>query len=338
MVNELATFDTKRFIELIRGAKHIALTTHVNPDGDALGAEVGLAEWLLSIGKSVSVINHSPIPYNYTFLDEIQPIIEQFDEAKHDAILKSADLILVLDVNDPARVRSLEPYVSQSASHVAVIDHHLEPKKFAHDYFVDTDACSTGEMIYKLIEASKPALGGAISKKGATALYVAIMTDTGSFRFPRTDSEVFRICADLIDLGADPVYCYDETYNTSPATRLLLIREALNSLNYYYDNRMALQTLTQEQLKKVGAMEEDVDGFVQMPFQVKGIVLSALLLQLKEGWKLSVRSKGEVSAAQVAQAFGGNGHFHAAGARIHEAHEVEEMKNLVIAQGALVLP
>jgi phosphoesterase RecJ-like protein len=338
MAINTTSLDFSAFLALVQSAQEFILTTHVNPDGDALGAEIGLADWLLSLGKRVRMINHSPLPYNYTFLNTLSVPVEQFDFEKHDGLLTNAEQIIVLDVNDADRVRSLAPYVSTNRSRVTIIDHHLEPKDFAQHYFIDTEACSTGEIIYKLIESARPKLGGKLSQSGAVALYVAIMTDTGNFKFPRTDSEVFRICADLLDLGADPVATYDQVYNAAPASRLLLLRECLNSLGYHYDDRMALQTLTQAQLEQTKSNEEDVDGFVQMPFQVGGIVLSVFLLQLKQGWKLSARSKGEISAAALAQAFGGNGHFHAAGARIHHSYSIEEIQQLVTEQAGKLLP
>jgi len=337
-------FDPSAFIGLIQGHESFVLTTHVNPDGDALGSEIGFAEWLLSLGKNVRIINHSPTPYNYLFLDQPNPIIEQFDPARHADVLQNAELIFVLDVNDPNRTRSLEPFLADTPSLrrrgqgvVAVIDHHLNAKSFANDYFLDTDACSTGELIVRLIEAAQPVLGGTISPKAATALYVALMTDTGSFRFPRTTAAIFRMCADLLELGADPVRTYNEVYNTSPPGRLLLIRDALTSLEYHYDNRMALQCIMQSDLRAASAEEEDVDGLVQLPFQVKGIVLSVFLLELKEGWKISTRSKDDVSAADFAKMFGGNGHFHAAGARVNETHTLEEMKRMIVDNAGKIL-
>lgn len=330
-------YDSKKFFEFIAAANSIVLTTHVNPDGDAIGSELGLAEYLRTIGKEVHVINHSPTPPNYLPFDQPDPILEQFNESQHDALIREADLFIILDVNDPARIRSLEPYTRVRTKPTIVVDHHLEPKTFATEYFVDTEACSTGEIVFKLIEAGKKILGGLISPKGAAALYTAIMTDTGSFRFPRTDSEVLRICADLLDAGADPVRCYDLVYNSSAPSRLLLLRESLNSFHYYYEDRMALQILTQEQLKKTGAAEEEVDGFVQTPFQIKGVVLSVFLLQLKEGWKISCRSKGDVSAAQLAQSFGGNGHFNAAGARVQASTPPDAMKEQIVYQAGKVL-
>lgn len=328
--------DVAKFVQMVQQHNSFVLTTHVNPDGDALGSEIGLAEWLLSIGKEVHVINHSPTPYNYNFLDTEKPIIEHFDEAKHTNTLRSVDAILVLDVNDPDRVRSLGPFVSNSAQYVGVIDHHLNPKPFAKDYFIDTDASSTGELIVRLVTESQPQLGGRISPKGAMGLYVAIMTDSGSFRFPRTDSDLLRMCANLLDLGADPVRAYNEVYNTSPAGRLLLLRDALASLEYHYDGRMAFQCIMQSQLHNAGADEEDVDGFVQMPFQVRGIVLSVFLLELKEGWKISTRSKDPVSAALFAQQFGGNGHFNAAGARVRDAKSLQQMHDAILANASMI--
>jgi bifunctional oligoribonuclease and PAP phosphatase NrnA len=333
---ETTRIDHAAFEKLIRENESYIITTHVNPDGDAIGSEVGLAEWLVSIGKKVTILNHSETPYNYGFLANGDPQVQQFDEAEHAAAIKAADVILVLDVNDPSRVRSLEPFVREGKN-VAVIDHHLEPKDFAKQYFVDTEACSTGELIYRLYDEGKKSLGGAMSQRGAMALYTAIMTDTGGFKFPRTDAGVFRMCADLLDLGADPVVSYNEVFNTSPASRLLLMRESLNQLEYQYDQRMAIQLITQEALKSTGAEEEDVDGFVQMPFQVKGIVLSVFLLELKEGWKMSVRSKGDVSAAKLAQAFGGNGHFNAAGARFYDKYSPKEVKAKVIHKAKEIL-
>ncbi len=335
MIN--SALDFSPILRLIRDNSTFAITTHVNPDGDALGSEIGFAEWLLSIGKQVSIVNHSATPYNYAFLDKLNPIVEQFDEAKHPEIIRNADVIFVLDVNDPTRTRSLGPFVQGSSKPVAVIDHHLNPKPFASEYYIDPDACSTGELIVRLITEAQPTLGGSITPKAAQALYAAIMTDTGSFKFPRTTSAIFRMCADLLDLGADPVRIYNEIYNTSPPGRLLLIRDALNSLEYHYDGRMAYQCILQSQLHAANADEEDVDGLVQLPFQVKGIMLSVFLLELKQGWKVSTRSKDNVSAAAFAQTFGGNGHFHAAGARVPEAHTLEEMKGAIFQNAGTIL-
>jgi phosphoesterase RecJ-like protein len=317
MAEIIQEFDTDKFIELIKGLQKIVLTTHLNHDGDSLGSEIGFAEWLISIGKDVHCINHSYIPENYKFLDKENPITEIYDPKIHDEVITNADAFFLLDTNDPLRTKSLAQNLSTHKNPI-LIDHHLEPKDFTKKRFIDTEATSTSEMIYRLISAAQKELGGTVSKKGAQALYVGIMTDTGSFRFPRTDSDTFRMSAELIDLGADPVITYNEIYNSAKASRVLLIGKCLSSLKFYFDDRLATQVVFQNDLKETGSIEEEVDGFVQFPLQVATVEFSIFILELKEGWKVSFRSKGNKSAAEVSKKFGGNGHFHAAGARIFE--------------------
>src|SRR5579871_4931770 len=115
----ILNIDYASFIALVRGHQTFVLTTHVNPDGDAIGSELGLAEWLLSIGKEVRIINHSPTPYNFLFLDRPDPIVEQFDEAKHTAAIREAEVLIVLDVNDPDRTRSLGPFLKSTNQTIA---------------------------------------------------------------------------------------------------------------------------------------------------------------------------------------------------------------------------
>jgi len=329
MAEIIQEFDTNKFISLIKGLKKIVLTTHINHDGDSLGSEIGFAEWLKSIGKEVRVINFSHIPENYKFLDSENPITEIFDVAKHEEVIKNADAFFLLDTNDPTRTRALGPYLSSHRNPI-LIDHHLEPKDFAEVRFIDTEATSTSEMIYRLITAAQNELGGRISKTGAQGLYVGIMTDTGSFRFPRTVSETFRIAANLIELGADPVFTYDETYNKSRASRVLLIGRCLSTLKFFFEDRLATQVIFQKDLQETGSIEEEVDGFVQFPLQVATVEFSIFILELKEGWKVSFRSKGSRSAAEVAKHFGGNGHFHAAGARIFEKKTFEGLHKEIL--------
>jgi phosphoesterase RecJ-like protein len=324
MAEKIQEFDSNKFIEIIKGLGTIVLTTHLNHDGDSLGSEIGFAEWLISIGKKVRAINHSHIPENYRFLDKENPITEIFDPAKHSDVINNADAFFLLDTNDPLRTKSLAQNLVQHKNPI-LIDHHLEPKDFTKTRFIDTEATSTSEMIYRLITAAQKELGGTISKKGAQALYVGIMTDTGSFRFPRTDSDTFRMAADLIDLGADPITTYNEIYNSAKSSRVLLIGKCLSSLKFFFDDRLATQVVFQNDLKETGSIEEEVDGFVQFPLQVATVEFSIFILELREGWKISFRSKGNKSAAEVAKAFGGNGHFHAAGARIFEKKTFEEL-------------
>lgn len=329
MQEDIYRFSPDDFADVVKNNSSFVLTTHVNPDGDALGSEIGLAEWLRSLGKHVKIVNHSKTPEQYFFLDP-ERAIEVHDPAVHQNVIETADVLMLLDTNDPERSRSLEPYFATHKQTV-LIDHHLYPKAFANHEFLDTNATSTGEMIYRLITAVQPKLGGVISKEAAQALYVAIMTDTGSFRFPRTVSATFRMSADLIDLGADPVYTYDKTYNSSKPSRILLIGRCMSTLKFHYENKVAIQYILQKDLQECNAIEEEVDGFVQFPLQVESVVFSIFLLELKTGWKISFRSKYNYSAAGFAQVFGGNGHFNAAGARVTETPTLSEMLQRLVA-------
>jgi phosphoesterase RecJ-like protein len=311
------TVDMQSVIEavlpLFHSRKKFVLTTHINPDGDGLGSELALAEWLASQGKTVHVLNHSDTPEMYLFLDENQRI-QKFDIARHTQILAEADVILIMDTNHPDRLRSMQQPVLSSPGIKICIDHHLEPAPFAQYYLIDDDATSTGEITYRLL---LQLAGEHLSRFIASALYCAIMTDTGSFRYPRVDPEIHRIVAHLIECGADPITIYSRVYEQWSAGRMRLLGETLSTLSVEYDGKLAHMTVTQEVLDKTDTTEEDTDNFTTYPMSVEGVVIGLLFLELKESVKISFRSKGEIPINELAQQFGGNGHKNAAGTRLH---------------------
>ena len=187
--------------DILRRHRRFILTTHVNPDGDGLGSELALAHWLVANGKDVAILNHSATPAVYRFLDP-DGLIHLYDESADRQTVLDADVIVVVDTNHPDRLRSLESAVLQSRALKVVVDHHLDPAPFAHHYLLDDDATSTGEIVYQI---ALDLWGATLPPESAMALYCAIMTDTGSFRYPRVDPETFQICAHLIQCGADPV-------------------------------------------------------------------------------------------------------------------------------------
>jgi len=303
----------KAVLPLFQSRKKFVLTTHLNPDGDGLGSELALGEWLARQGKTVHILNHSGTPEMYLFLDENQRI-QKFDEARHAQILAEADVILVMDTNHPDRLRSMQRPVLSSPGVKICIDHHLEPAPFAQYYLIDDDATSTGEITYRLL---LQLAGEQLSRLIASALYCAIMTDTGSFRYPRVDPEIHRIVAHLIECGADPITIYSRVYEQWSAGRMRLLGETLSTLTTEYNGRLAHVTVTQELLDKTDTTEEDTDNFTTYPMSVEGVVIGILFLELKESVKISFRSKGEISINELAQQFGGNGHKNAAGTRLH---------------------
>jgi phosphoesterase RecJ-like protein len=301
------------------------LTTHVNPDGDGLGSEVALAEWLAARGKQVHILNHSATPDFYLWLDP-HGRITKFNPERDAAALENADVIIVMDANHTDRLRSMEPHVLTSPAIKICIDHHLEPQPFAQHYVIDADATSTGELIYRLLTLLD---GGRFSPLIASALYCAVMTDTGSFRFPRVDPDTFRQCAHLIECGADPVAIYHQVYEQWSAGRVQLLGDALASLKTEYGGKLAHITITQQNLAQTETTEVDTDNFTIYPMNVAGVVAGILFLELPDGVKMSFRSKGDIPINELAKEFGGNGHKNAAGARLHNVSLEETRRNVV---------
>jgi bifunctional oligoribonuclease and PAP phosphatase NrnA len=302
-------FDACR--EIFEHKQRFVLSTHVNPDPDAIGSEIAVASFLKSRGKEVTILNHSTTPSNCLFLDP-QRTISQFVPELHAALIANTEVIVVLDANQAERLQSLHPYVTQSKAMKLCIDHHLERKPFADLYVIDEEAAATGEILYNLFLHCDPE---SVTKTIATALYAAIMTDTGSFRFPKTDAALHRVVAGLIERGADPVQIYHETYEQGSANRLKLLGNVLSTLQVANEGRVASVYVTRAMFDKTGTTEEDTENFVTYTLSIAGVQVGLMFTELVEGVKISFRSRGEIAVNKLAQEFGGNGHKNAAGAR-----------------------
>ena len=299
--------------QLFRTHRDFLLTTHVNPDGDGLGSEIALAAWLRSLGKNVSIINHNATPDVYRFLDPGNLIL-QYDETRHRSVVTNAEVIVVLDTNHPGRLSAMENAVRESRAKKICIDHHLEPAPFADMYVIDESSTSTGEIVYRLLMQDDQT---AITPEIAGALYCAIMTDTGSFRYSNVDPEIHRIVAHLLESGADPTAIYREIYEHWTPGRVQLLGEALASLRVEYAGKLAHITVDQAMLQRTGTVEGDTDNFTVYPMSIAGVNAGILFLQLQNGVKMSLRSRGSIPINELAKEFGGNGHRNAAGARLH---------------------
>lgn len=325
-MNNEHTFEENaaKCLDAFHLADRIVISTHVNPDGDAIGSALGLWNALTERGKTVTVVNHSPTPSNLRFLHGAEHI-RVFHPETDFSLVTSADLICILDVNNPARLEDVGHAVLAAQCLKMVIDHHREPKEFADIYAIDTDASSACEMIARLL-----ILGGyKISAATATALYTGIMTDTGNFRFPRTDAELHRLTANLIKSGADPVMIYDRVFNSGSLARTKLLGKALAGVETFYGGKLCVMTVRHSYFEETGAHIEDTEGFVQSTLSIGGVVMGIMFVELSGVIKISVRSKGEVSAVNVAKEFGGGGHFNAAAARLHGT-TLEDAQKLVI--------
>ena len=313
-------------LNLFRTRERFVLTTHVNPDGDGIGSEVALASWLRQRGKDVRVINHSPLPAVYRFLDP-GGTVAAFVPSRDGPAIRGADVIVVLDTNHPDRLESMKEAVLGSPAVKVCIDHHLDPDPFASTTLIDADATSTGEILYRLLfrEGEEGP-----SAEIAAGLYCAIMTDTGSFRYPRTGPMTHTIVSRLIACGADPVGIYAEVYERWSAGRIHLLGEVLAGLRTEFGGRLAHVTVTRQMLSRTGTSEEDTDNFTTYPMSVEGVRVGILFLEIEGGVKISFRSKGTIPINALAMEYGGNGHRNAAGARITGA-DTGDVRSRVLA-------
>jgi len=311
--------------EKIEKSYNIIITSHVSPDGDAIGSMLALHFFIKKhFNKKSKMFITGGINNNLKFLEGCENIQRYDDRVMEDII--GADLIFVLDLNDLNRLKEAGDAVAMSNAYKVMIDHHLEPKPFADLEMIDTEATSTGELIWVLIDA----LNGKFDKRISNALYTAIMTDTGSFRFDKTTSETHYIVAKLLENGADPVKCYDEIYNQKTVQALKLLGMSLANMELYNQGRISIMSLSKSDFDKADAIEDDTEGFVSNTLSVKGVEVGVLITEREKGeLRISFRSKGNYSVRETAARFGGGGHKFAAGARTLNQEFQEVKMNIV---------
>ncbi|MFC2075475.1 bifunctional oligoribonuclease/PAP phosphatase NrnA [candidate division KSB1 bacterium] len=298
-----------RLLSRMQELDDFVLTTHVNPDGDALGAEIALRLFLESLGKKVRIINPSPLPQIYAFLDT-DDLFEQFDPDLHTPDFFEEKTVFSLDNSSLNRMDQLGPVLSESECNYICLDHHPFEGGLPGFHYVDENASATGELVYRLITD----LDGKIDRRMAEALYVAILTDTGGFRFPNTTAAAFEITAEMIRTGVSPAKVYDRVYELNRPNKIQLLGLALKDLEMYEDGRVALLVVSNEMMVQTGAERFEVDGFVETLRTIAGVELGALLLELSDGHvKASLRSKWFLNVQKLAAEFGGGGHPRAAG-------------------------
>jgi phosphoesterase RecJ-like protein len=313
--------DFQKLADIIRANQTFFITTHVNPDADAIGSEIAFHNLLGILGKKSKIINHSATPYNLKFLDA-DDIIEKFDESRHKALLDSSDVLVALDFNRIDRLVSMQKVFSESRQLKICIDHHQDPEDFVDHLFADSDYAATGHIIYDFIIKTEIIN---INKDIAIPLYAAIMTDTGSFRFERTNADLHRIIADLLDRGVNPTEVYDLMYDESKLSKIKLLGRCLNSLKLIANDRIGYMILTQKDFNGLNAIESDTENFVNFILSVEGVRLGILFIELRNGFKVSLRSKGIIPVNKLAGEFGGGGHINASGARFRD----KEMQSMI---------
>lgn len=309
--------DISEIKSLLASPKKIAIVTHKNPDGDAIGSSLALFHYLTKINHFVTVITPNDYP---DFLKWVpgQNLILKFDSQNSQSIeaLNNADIVFTLDFNAFHRAGDIENTLAENKSLKIMIDHHQQPDLYAKYTYSDVSMSSTCEMIYNFIEM----LGDLdhLDNNMATAIYLGIMTDTGSFRFNSTTSRTHRVIADLIDKGAENTFIHNQVYDTNSYNRLQLLGCALSNLKVLPEYRAAYITLTLNELQKFDYKKGDTEGFVNYALSLDNIVLAAIFIEDAQQniVKISLRSKGDFSVNLMSRShFEGGGHTNAAGGK-----------------------
>ena len=291
-------------------ASSVLITTHVNPDGDAMGSLLGLASILRSHGKHVTTVTPSKAPSNLMWMPGAATTMVWNGHDDQRALVAHADTIVVLDLNDLGRLGDLGSAIRAATAAKINIDHHTHPEDFGALQWIDTDAPAVCTMLADLY-ADAP-----IPADAAMCLYAGMMTDTGSFRFPRTTDHTFELAAMLVRQGADPVAAYERIMNTNSFNREVLLGACLRGMQLHHDGRLCVMTVRQTDFASTGTHVDDTDGFVHHTLSIQGVQMGILFIELEDQVKCSFRSKGNVYVRDLAAAHGGGGHVYAAGARV----------------------
>lgn len=310
-------------IERIKRGKRFLVVSHVNPEGDAIGSLLGLALALRSLGKDVTPYLEDPVPDVFQFLPGASTITHSLDG------LGPFDATFAVDCGKKDRlgdgfIRLPEP------GEIINIDHHTTNDRFGGINVIVADASATGEVIFDLCKAA----GIEVTKEIAVNLYVAIHTDTGSFRYSSSTPESFLKAGELVTLGADPWEIATRVYENHPENKFKLLAMVLSTLDVINPGdgaagKIATLTVTRDMFRSTGADKDLADGFVNYARGISGVEVGMIFRETGEDeYKVSLRSKGDTDVAEVAQAFGGGGHSHAAGFSI--TGPLEEVRTKVV--------
>jgi bifunctional oligoribonuclease and PAP phosphatase NrnA len=288
----------QQILGTIEQKQRFLLTSHARPDGDAVGSLLALYQVLLQRGKQAVPVLSDPVPLLYKGL----PFADRIAHTSSVQQDYDAAIILECDSLQRSRVAGLERLF------VINIDHHSTGKQFAQMNWIDPAACAVGEMVYRLALAS----GAKITPQIATCLYTAVLTDTGSFSYAGTNDRTFELAQQLVRFGADPVQIAQSIYFSSPTSKMRLLGYALNNL--HREGELAWMYVTQHDVERSGGIEEDLEGLVNYAVGIAGVEVAAFFRELpNQRFRVSLRSKGAIDVARIAEIFGGGGHKCASG-------------------------
>lgn len=298
-------------VELIESKNRFAITSHVRPDGDGLGSSLGLFWLLRALGKQVEVIMLDPVPHAYTRLPGAHEI------RVTDKIDREYDAVFIIECSDITR----PGLVGLEKEFTVNIDHHSTSALFGNINWIDSTASAVGEMIYNLCKAT----GVRVTKEIAECVYTALVTDTGSFNYSNTTERTFKVASELVRAGVKPAKISQAIFASYRWNKLQLLSRVLASAKRDESGRIAVMRQTLAMQQETGATDEDGDGFVNYPLICAEVEAVALLKETEhEVYRTSLRSKGDINVARIAEKFGGGGHRNAAGCTLHGSWDEAE--------------
>jgi len=300
-----------KIIQHLQQSGPILIASHTNPDGDAIGSSLAIGLALESLGKQVTFYTESPIPAVYRFLPESDRMVEEINAENQ------FQTAIILDCGDICRVGDAASIIEKIPT-VINIDHHITNTKFGNYSLIDTTACATAEIVYRLIKKMNVSINNVI----AISIYTGIMTDTGSFRFSNTNKDSFAICEEMIALGADPYLVAQHVYGTYSLGRIKLLNRAIDSIEISKNGKLSVMTVTEEMFDETNTKPDDVDGFINYAKRIEDVKIAALIIEQHKNngnkgtsktYHVSLRSDETVDVGAIATIYGGGGHSTAAG-------------------------
>ena len=287
-------------LDVINKSESFIITSHIMPDGDSVGSLLAMTLFLEGLGKNVIPMVRDPIPKRYLFLPGSEDIQKACDEF--------SDVVICLDSGDEERL-GLDQPVRKYGSRVINIDHHKTNDMFGDINYVDSKASSTGEILYDLISVRS-----GIDLNIALCLYTAIVTDTGSIRYSNTSPKTLKILSHLLEIGVKPDLVSRNVFENKSPEAISLLKAFLDTIEFHANGAIALSHLTQKMIDSAGAQEDDCDGLINWPRQIRGVEIAAFLRQIEDKViKVGLRSNGKMDVSKIAKAYQGGGHAKAAG-------------------------
>ncbi len=304
--------------ECVNGASSVAVAGHVRPDGDSVGACLAVANFIRETAPDIRVdVYLEPFAAKFLFL----PHADQTIDPRSADPSQTYDVFFALDCGDEERLGAAAPFF-RSAGRTVCVDHHLTNTAFADINEVDAAASSASEMAYRMMEPDK------ISEAVAECLYLGIAQDTGVFQYACTSPETMRVAADLMERGIPHTQIINESYANRTYAQQRIWGKVLRDSTLYLDGRCIVAVVTREDMKAYGATAQDLDGVVGELRATDGVEVAVFLYETRDGYKLSMRSAGQVDVAKIAQEYGGGGHARAAGASV--GNDPEEIRDQLI--------